>query len=245
MYGDVSLFEDLSTELIREIFDYLAPHHLLDAFENLNSRFLSIITQHAFCVPEIDKMNRQLYQYYTTYILRKYASQFLSLYFSDDPTVGAIDAFLRTINSNLYSVLAISLRAIKIFDITEQTFQSLIDHFHNFHHVQTLLIRLHDGYIYCRDNNQQNYLYGEFYLSSILKIMPQLQSLSMYQRSSSTDPPFVSIFNTANFPTAHHLHTLRMSGCSFQFLISLLNSGHVPRLRYLHVNFHNSSYWPM
>ena len=134
-YSDVSLFDDLSTELIREIFDYLAPHHLLGAFENLNSRFSSIITQHTFCLPKIDMMSRQLYQYYITYIIPKYACQFRLLHFSNDPTVGAIDEFLRTINNNIYSVLAISLRAIEIFDITEQTFQLLIDHFHHFYHV--------------------------------------------------------------------------------------------------------------
>ena len=110
---------------------------------------------------------------------------------------------------------------------------------------QTLMIRLHGSYIYHQDNNQQNYLYGEFYLPSILKIMPQRLSLSMYQSSRRTDPLFVSIFNTASFPTAYHLHTLRMSGCSSQFLINLLNSGHVPRLRYLRVNFDKSSDWPM
>jgi hypothetical protein len=136
MYGDVSLFEDFSTELIQEIFDYLAPHHLLSAFENLNSRFLSIITQHTFCLPKSDKMSRQLYRYYMTYVLPKYGSQFRSLYFSDGQTVGAIDEFLCTINSNLYPVLEISLRVIKIVDITQETFPSFSSCAHSDDHTR-------------------------------------------------------------------------------------------------------------
>lgn len=245
MYDHVTLLEDLSTEMIREIFDYLAPHHLLNAFENLNSRFLSIITQHTLCLPESSKMSCQTYEYYMTNILPKYGSQFASFYFSEAHAVGSITAFLCTINSNLFSVLATSLRIITIVDITRQTFQSLIDHFHHFPHVHTLLIRLHNPTTYGHHDNQWNYLFDTFYLSSILKTMPQLRSLFMDQRSHRIDPPSLSIFNMANFPTAHYLHTLRISECSYQFLASLVNGGHVPRLRYLHAMCHCSSRWPM
>jgi hypothetical protein len=118
-------------------------------------------------------------------------------------------------------------------------------HFHHFHHVHTLMIILDDAKIYGRHNQQCNDLYGEFYLLSILKTMPQLQSLSMYQTSDHIHPPSLLFFNAANFSTAHHLHTLRMSKSSYQFLASLLNNGHVPRLRYLRVTFRDSSPWPI
>jgi hypothetical protein len=245
MYDDVSLFEDLPTEIIREIFDYLTPHHLLDASENLNNRFLSIITQQTLCLSDNDTMTRQTYQYYMKYILPKYGSQFASLHFSENNAVDSISEFFHTLNSNIFSILATSLRVMKIVDINQHIFQSLIDHFHYFPHVHTLLIRLWCVETYGQHDNQWNHLFDTFYLPLILKTMPQLRSLFMYQRSDRIDPPSLSIFNMANFPTAHYLHTLRISECSYQFLASLVNGGHVPRLRYIHAMCHCSSRWPM
>jgi hypothetical protein len=222
----------------REIFDYLAPHHLLNAFENLNSRFLSIITQHTLCLPESSKMSCQTYEYYMTNILPKYGSQFASLYFSEAHAVGSITAFLCTKNNNLFSVLATSLRIITIVDITRQTFQSLIDHFP---HVHTLLIRLHNPTTYGHHDNQWNYLFDIFYLPSILKTMPQLRSLSMHQEHNYADPPSLLNFNTTNFSIARHIYKLRIGVCSYQFFVNFLNGGHVPELQYLHVTIRDSS----
>ncbi|CAF4287389.1 unnamed protein product, partial [Adineta steineri] len=81
-----TLFEQFPVELIRSIFEYLSPLDLLNAFEELNSRFSSIIREHPLCLPNNRRMSLNVYEDYMEYVLPEYSSQIVYLHLSEHRT---------------------------------------------------------------------------------------------------------------------------------------------------------------
>ncbi|CAF4920385.1 unnamed protein product, partial [Rotaria socialis] len=76
-------FQDLPVELFRHIFEYIAPHDLLNAFERLNRRFDIMLAQQPLWLPNNRQMSIQLYCHYLKKIVTKHPSQIVYLYLSE------------------------------------------------------------------------------------------------------------------------------------------------------------------
>jgi hypothetical protein len=61
MNAQQSQLEHLPIEILRIIFEYLSPHDLLFAFNNLNHRLTSIVAQQSLCLPNNQYMSLDLY----------------------------------------------------------------------------------------------------------------------------------------------------------------------------------------
>ncbi|CAF3770227.1 unnamed protein product [Rotaria sp. Silwood1] len=140
----VTCFEDLSNELLCEIFDYLAGYRLYEAFSNLNFRFeqllhsSSVLLKTSFCIFNNDEiMNRfkqfmfanrhQIFSLQVTFIL--YDGYFFSSSFSFDSSFDRLESIvfkdippdaLIPLLSNLSSLPHLFSLTIETSDIKEK-----------------------------------------------------------------------------------------------------------------------------
>ena len=231
-------FEDLSVELFREIFEYLASHDLIAAFDNLNSRFVSIIRQLPLYLPNNANMSIDIYRSYIVDILPKYRSQIVSLHLAEGRCIGAVDWLLCKVEDYLFSAFTTTLRVIKLIDIHRSTFESLINHFHLVHHVHTLSIHLDidmsnvDTLYY----DQSQYMEKAYYWPTIASALPKLQSLLIFYNECMFDSTAIFNYDHMTLPIAQNIETFTMNDCSWLLITTLLNNGHMPRLRRLFIN---------
>ncbi|CAF0963996.1 unnamed protein product [Adineta steineri] len=76
-------FEDLSNELLLDIFDYLDGYHMLEAFSNLNNRFQHLINSSYFLLKlNISFMSQTSFNKRSSNIIRPYINQIISLQLS-------------------------------------------------------------------------------------------------------------------------------------------------------------------
>src|ERR1700734_4109266 len=120
-----TLFEHLSVELFRLIFEYLAPHDLLFAFNNLNQRFTVILAQQPLYLPNNRHMNFNLYVKYITSIIPNHISQIIYLNLSERRAPHAVDLFLSVVPLEAHNWPA--LKAVTIEDVPCHTLELLLD----------------------------------------------------------------------------------------------------------------------
>jgi hypothetical protein len=147
-----TLFEQLPVELIRSIFEYLSPLDLLNAFEELNSRFSSIIRDHPLCLPNNRRMSLDDYDEYIEYILTEYSSQIVYLYLSEHRTPDAVQSFLFRMYDKKYQFP--KLKAITIKDIPLDSYNTLLFTFLPLFNFQSLTIDINGNYYHCSDYDQ-------------------------------------------------------------------------------------------
>ncbi|CAF3732439.1 unnamed protein product [Adineta steineri] len=76
-------FEDLSNEILLDIFDYLDGYHILEAFSNLNSRFQHLINSSYFLLKlNISFMSQTNFNKRSINIIRPYINRIISLQLS-------------------------------------------------------------------------------------------------------------------------------------------------------------------
>ena len=228
------LFKHLSVELIRLIFEYLAPHDLLNAFEELNGRLSSIILQHPLSLPNNRRMSRDVYYDYILHILPDYSSQIVYLHLSERRAPHAVDSFLAELSHQSVSFPA--LKAMTIEDVPVRVYNSVMHSFLPLCHLHSLSIDL---------NGKHFHYYSEYHSwADIDFVVPLLNSISelrsLYLRiSPKYDRNYMRDLRVTSprITTHSHLHTLSIDQCSLQLFVELLGKNRLPKLRHLHVAF--------
>ncbi|CAF4064315.1 unnamed protein product [Adineta steineri] len=229
-----TLFEQFPVELIRSIFEYLSPLDLLNAFEELNSRFSSIIREHPLCLPNNRRMSLNVYEDYMEYVLPEYSSQIVYLHLSEHRTPHAVDSFFNKMYDQKY--LFSKLKAITIQDIPFRLYDSLLDDILPlFNKLESLTIDLNADHYHHSDYNQWTDI---DFLVPILNSFPQLCSLYLkispvYDKNYLNDVNMIS----SSMSSHMHLHTLSIDQCSRQLFVELLSKNRLPKLRNLRIKF--------
>ncbi|CAF0764123.1 unnamed protein product [Adineta steineri] len=84
MKGSATHFEDLSNELLLDIFDFLDGYYIFDAFSNLNNRIQQLITSPDFFLKlNISFMSKSDFNKRSINIIRPYMNQIISLQLSE------------------------------------------------------------------------------------------------------------------------------------------------------------------
>ena len=226
--------EDLSVELFRLIFEYLAPHEILQAFSNLNNRFTPILAQQPLCLPN----NRQMpYELYRNYISKVscYASQIVYVHLSERYAPHAVDELLAEVCDDSFALPV--LKAATVQDLPPNTFLSLIEDSSLLSKAQSLTfdMSLHDDCYHYSDYVDSTDI---DYILPVLNNLPNLCSLSL-RISPCFSGHYIDELNSIVplIKTHLKLQTLSINECSRQLFIELLEHGLLPKLRRLNVVF--------
>jgi hypothetical protein len=167
--------EDLSVELFRLIFDCLAPHELLRAFNNLNNRFTAILAQQPLWLPKNHHMNCELYLDYIS-MISAYASQFVYLHLTERYAPHAVDELLSEVCGDDDSFTLPALKAATVEDLSPDAFISLIEESSLLSNVQSLVFNMSDDCYHYPD-----YVHSSDidYILPLLNNLPNLCSLSL------------------------------------------------------------------
>ena len=226
--------EDLSVELFRLVFEYLAPHELLQAFNNLNNRFTAILARQPLCLPNNRQMPYELYQNYISKI-SDYASRIVYVHLSERHVPHAVDDLLSEVCGDDEPFTLPALKAATIEDLPPDTFLTLIEKSSLLTKVQSLTVGM----------SEDSYHYPDYvHFINIDCILPLLNNLTnLCSLSLRISPGFRDnyIDELKTFvpliKTHPKLHTLSIHECSRQLFVELLDHGHLPKLRRLEVVF--------
>lgn len=89
----LSNFEDLAAEILLDIFDYLQPFDLINAFGSLNRRIENLIIHRRIYVDLSSNISFNDFNIYCTKIFLKYSSCIYAIRLSNVETCGAIKLF--------------------------------------------------------------------------------------------------------------------------------------------------------
>ncbi|CAF4803890.1 unnamed protein product [Rotaria sp. Silwood1] len=225
------LFEDLSVELFNLIFEYLTPHDLFLAFNNLNQRFTSILAQQPLFIPNNRYMNLNLYLNYLISIIPNHISQIVYLHLSERRAPHAVDLFLSTVPLEAHNWSA--LKAVTIEDVPFHALEALLDD-------NSLLSNVHFLSI---DIGIDRYHHSEYNIYDFNVVLPVLEYLSelrllRIRMHTHMNDNYSIDFNRYCPPMVIHqnLHTLMIHECSKELLVLMLNNGHLSQLYRLHVS---------
>jgi hypothetical protein len=226
--------EDLCVELFRLIFDYLTPHELLQAFNNLNKRFTAIIDQQPLCLPNNRHMTYELYHDYVSKI-SVFASQIVYVHLSERYAPHAVDELLDEVCRDDDSFALPALKAVTIQDVPPDTFRVLVDESSLLIKAQSLTVDLsddsyhHSDYVHSMDID---------YVLPVLNNLPNLCSLSLRISPGFSDTYIDEMKRIVPLIKPHpKLQTLSINECSRQLFVELLGHDHLPKLRHLNVVF--------
>jgi hypothetical protein len=234
MNAQRSQLEHLPIELIRFIFEHLAPHDLLFAFKNLNRRLTAILAQQPLCLPNNRYMNRDLYFDYIHSIVPEHASQIVYLHLSERYASHAVDYFWRELP--LSKLTWPALKAVTIDDVPIGMLGILLYDSGLLSNIHSLSINI----AYGRFHYSQYKIAADF--ATIIPILVELPELrSLYVRMNPIYNGCYLLGLEQALPqivTHRNLHTLTIVQCSREMLAKLLDNGHLPKLCRLHVFFH-------
>jgi len=234
MNAQQSQLEHLPIEILRIIFEYLAPHDLLFAFNNLNRRLTSILAQQSLCLPNNQYMSLDLYLDYINSIVLKHASQIVYIHLSERYAPHAVDFFWR--EPSLIKLTWSALKAVTIDDVPLGLLGILLYDSNILSNVHSLSINVSYG---CFHYSQYKEVVDFAIIIPILIELPKLHSL--YVRMNSIYNRYYLLGLEQACPrivTHQNLHTLTMVQCSRDLLAKLLDNGHLPKLYRLRVSFY-------
>ena len=226
--------ERLSVELLHLIFEYLAPHELLQAFNNLNNRFTAILARQPLCLPNNRQMTYELYRNYISKI-SCYASQIVYVHLSERYAPHAVDELLDELCDDSFALPA--LKAATIQDLPPNTFLSLIEESSLLSKAQSLTfdMSLHDG---CYHYSDYRHAIDIAYILPLLNNLPNLCSLTLRILPSFSCGYIEGLNSIVPLIKTHpKLHKLSINECSRQMFVELLKHGHLPKLGRLDVVF--------
>ncbi len=236
MNAQRSQFEHLPVEILRLIFEYLAPHDLLYAFKNLNRRLTCILAQQPLCLFNNQYMSRDLYLDYINSIVLKRASQIVYIHLSERYAPHAGDFFWREFSRSKLTWPA--LKAVTIDDVPLGLLGILLYDSDLLSNIHSLSINVAYGSFHYSQYKEVN-LADFAIIIPILIELPKLRSL--YVRMNSIYNQYYLLGLERACPrivTHRNLHTLTMIQCSRELLARLLDNGHLPKLSRLHVSFY-------
>ncbi|CAF3887774.1 unnamed protein product [Rotaria sordida] len=150
-------FEDLSNEIIYEIFDYLDIYHIYEAFSNLNKRFDNFLVSSTFPIKiNISSMSKTNFQYYYTNILIPNKHRITSICLSNLFIVDFICSSPRII------LTFIQLERLILDNIQLKYIQNIPNHLISLFNLHSLTISLID-----KIQNKNNFYYSIFRLSTL------------------------------------------------------------------------------
>jgi hypothetical protein len=198
-----SQLEHLCVELLRLVFEYLAPHDLLLAFKNLNQRFTAILAQQPICLPNNRYMSLDLYLDYMTSILPERATQIVYLHLSERYSPHAVHWFCTEVS--LKTLTWPALKALTIEDVPLHSFAPLLYKSALLSNVHSLSINIaHGRYHY----SQYNGLADFDIVVALLNKLPELRSLHLLMDTTYDNNYALDLAQTC-LPIAIHtnLHT--------------------------------------
>ena len=231
-------FEHLSVELFHLIFEYLAPHELLQAFTNLNDRFTAILAQQSLCLPNNRLMTYGLYQNYISKI-SDYASQIVYVHLSERYAPHAVDELLSEVCGDNDSFTLPALKAVTIQDVSPDTFHSLIEESSLLTNVRSLTFDTSHPHDYdCYHYPDYVHWIDIDYILPLLNNLPNLCSLLLRISSGFHDSYIDEMKSFVPLINVHpQLHTLSINECSRHLFVELLDHGLLPKLCRLNVVF--------
>ncbi|CAF4940100.1 unnamed protein product [Rotaria sp. Silwood1] len=206
----ISVFEDLSNELIYEIFEYLDFHHVFEAFHDLNERFQNLLINSNLPIKiNISSMSKYRFQRYLTYFIIPQTYRIKSFRLSN-PFAADMCLLLFPIMTNLTR-----LESLTIHNIESDYVEGIINHLSLLPSLSSLVIISID---YIRN---QNDIYQKIFRLPTLKYCQILLESLCHRKPMSTD--------TNEFSPIEHL--VINNKVSLNQLYSLLSR--VPQLQHL------------
>ncbi|CAF4987161.1 unnamed protein product [Rotaria sp. Silwood1] len=228
-----SHLQDLPVELFLHIFEYLAPHDLLNAFKNLNRRFNIMLTQQSLCLPNNRQMSVHLYLYYLKEIVSKHALQIVYLHLSERNAPHALNYFLSEVPLN--NLVWSALKAVTIEDVPRHVLEILLYDCSFLSKIDSLSLDVGYHRFHCEEYDE---CYDFGIVIPVLNCLSQLNSLYL-RIASRVGENYTTIFSESCPPMSIHqnLQTVSIVECSRELLTELLNNGHLPKLQHLRVAF--------
>lgn len=226
-----TLFEHLSVELFCLVFEYLSPHDLLFAFNDLNQRFTAILAQQPLCLPNNHRMSHELYNEYLASIIPNNMSRIVYLNLSELRAPHAVRLFLSKLP--LEAVHWPALKAVTIEDVACDILQCLLTTDSLLSNIHRLSIDIGFKQYHCDD-----YDFFDFnLLIPVLNYFPKLCSLYIRMpchMNRKYGAHLKKYFLPMNI--YQNMQTLTIDTCSREIFVMLLSDGHLPQIRRLCVS---------
>ncbi|CAF3918873.1 unnamed protein product [Rotaria sp. Silwood2] len=134
MKNSINRFENLSREILLEIFDYLSINDCFNAFYNLNWKISSTLNLSGFSI-DLTTISQQTYnEFYRKIIFSNYYCQIRKLKISNDLTINLLENFLNYFNIDDFKQLR-SITLIKPSYMTLGSFALIIPYLRQLEHI--------------------------------------------------------------------------------------------------------------
>ncbi|CAF3418932.1 unnamed protein product [Rotaria sp. Silwood1] len=134
MRNSKNTFENLSREILLEIFDYLSIHDCFNAFYNLNWKISSTLNLSGFSI-DLTSISQQTYnEFYKNIIFSNYYCQIRKLKLSNDLTINLLENFFKDFIIDDFKQLR-SITLIKPSYMTLGSFALRIPHLKQLEHI--------------------------------------------------------------------------------------------------------------
>jgi hypothetical protein len=175
MIKSITHFEDLSNDMIYEIFDFLDFRHIYDAFSNLNNRFKNLLTNSTLPINiNMSFMFRSNFEKYYKNLIIPYVHRIKLLHLSNPFSIDLLFT-----HDSILSKL-IRLETLILNDIASEDVQIILTYLVTLPCVSSLIIFCTDG------GNIRNTLFRQIFLLPVLKYCKI--SMNEFQRSEPLLP---------------------------------------------------------
>jgi len=112
----ITVFENLSNELIYEIFEFLDLHHAFQTFYNLNKRFQNLFIHLNLPIKiNISSISKSTFQHYLEYVITPHAKQIISLRLSNPFSGNMFSSFTEL--TNLKTLVIHNIKSTYVEDV--------------------------------------------------------------------------------------------------------------------------------
>ncbi len=226
--NSVTHFEDLSNDLIYEIFEYIDAYHIYEGFFNLNTRFQNLLINSTVPIKiNISSLSKSTFQSYYTHFIMPNKHRIKSLHLSNPFT---IDFFF----SSTEDILKCSrLETLILHNIEPKCLENLLLRLISSPNLSSLVVCF--GY----DSNK-NTLYNLILQLPVLKyckiFLNDIEFGMVFRDARKSILPLP--FSTNKFSPIEHL--VINDSCGFNEIIPILS--YVPQLRRLSINYLSEVY---
>ncbi|CAF4083722.1 unnamed protein product, partial [Adineta steineri] len=150
---DIRIFEDISNELLREVFEYFDGYEIYYSFFNLNKRFQNLLTSSTLRIKiHTSFISKPIFQKYYTHFIEPYKHRIKSLHLSNPCTM---HLFLDISQCS-------QLENLLLENTESQYLENILLHITSLSNLSSLVIHIND-------NSNQIQIYNQIFLLSTLK----------------------------------------------------------------------------